>query len=70
MFTFKCDFTKRDIFLGELTLFFCAFTEKDGGLSAGAIAGIVIGCLIVLIAGPAGGYFVFKKLWVSKVYDF
>ncbi|XP_039475537.1 carcinoembryonic antigen-related cell adhesion molecule 5-like [Oreochromis aureus] len=36
-------------------------TEKSSGLSAGAIAGIVIACLVLVAAAVGGGYYFYKK---------
>ncbi|KAM6936746.1 hemicentin-1-like [Lycodopsis pacificus] len=36
-------------------------TDGSGGLSAGAIAGIVILCFVASSAGAAGGYYLYKK---------
>ncbi|KAM6995309.1 cell adhesion molecule CEACAM5-like [Tautogolabrus adspersus] len=35
--------------------------NAHGGLSAGAIAGIIIACLVVAFCFAAGGYFIYKK---------
>ncbi|XP_017164820.1 carcinoembryonic antigen-related cell adhesion molecule 1-like [Poecilia reticulata] len=45
----------------EPLLVFICDASKPGGLAGGAIAGIVITCLLVVAAGAAGGYFIYKR---------
>ncbi|XP_054903903.1 carcinoembryonic antigen-related cell adhesion molecule 6-like [Poeciliopsis prolifica] len=45
----------------QLLPIFIADASKPGGLVGGAIAGIVIACLLVVAAGAAGGYFIYKR---------
>ena len=40
--------------------------DKTGGLSAGAIAGIVVGCIVVVALIVGGGYYYVTKSNVRK----
>lgn len=44
----------------------CMCQKKSGGLSAGAIAGIVIGTIVGVAALSVGGYFLYKHLTKNK----
>ena len=40
--------------------------DKNGGLGAGAIAGIVVGCIVVIALIAGGGYYYVTKSNVRK----
>uniref|UniRef100_A0A3P9AYF6 Ig-like domain-containing protein n=1 Tax=Maylandia zebra TaxID=106582 RepID=A0A3P9AYF6_9CICH len=45
-------------------------TGTSSGLSAGAIAGIVIACFVLVAAAAGGGYFFYKKKYVGSRWTF
>lgn len=51
----------------DMEIFFRIYTvpEPSSGLSAGAIAGIVITCFVLVAAAAGGGYFFYKKKYVG-----